>query len=1503
MISSKGLKYTVRILVGTLLGVYLGIIVLLNIPYVQSKLSVFVAKELESVLNTEVSVGRVDMGLLNRIIVEDVMLHDQKGEEMLKVARLSAKFRLIPLFNGRIIINSVQLFGFTVNLNRETPESAPNFQFVLDALASKDTVKTQTNLDLRINSVLIRRGRVSYNVLSEPETPGQFNAHHLAVKNLAATVSLKALRSDTLNAAIRRVSFDEQCGFSLQKFAMKVVANNKALNINNFSLELPNSTLSMDSLTVRYDSLPELSRMAGNVSYKGKLNAEVVLKDIAPFVPALSRFDDPLSLRLDFSGKGKNLDCHALRLTDGRDVMVLGEGSIANWDAGRDMYIFGKLANVNISNEGIRNLMTNLTGKVPPILQRLDFVRLSGEVAGYLHDLTVTGLLRSGVGMVKADVMMSVDEKGGRSYSGSVASADLNLGKLLNQEQKFGMVDFNVELKGFNYKNRYPESYIKGIVSSFEYSNYRYENIALDGVYKNGGFNGSLALDDENASVWIDGSFNTAQAVPDFNLKAVIRNFRPHDLHLSKQFEDTGISLNLKADFSGKSIDDVNGHITLDSLRVDAPEGRDYFLDKLTVTAGQVNGEKELRITAPFMTGVVRGDYSYHTIPASILQTVQRYIPSLLTLQENMPETHNNFMFDIRVTDAEFFAKLFQLPLELRLPVTLKGYLNDCDEKIRVEGHFPEFKYNNAHYDSGVLLCENPSDQFKCSFRTGMLMNSGAMLNLSVDALAKDNQLETTINWGNNTNVTYGGKFAAVTRFFKTEGKRPILQANIDIQPTKVVLNDTVWNIHPSHIAVDSGRVFIDNFLFEHKDQHLRIDGKLTKKETDSCRVDLQNINLQYVLDIVRFDDVQFGGLVSGKVNLKSVMKDPVMRTRLNVHNFALNNALLGEADIKGEWDKELGGVRLEAQIEEKNLSATHVTGYVSPKMKGLDLMIKADSTNIGLIQPFVEGIFSEIKGRVNGFVRLYGDFKHLDLEGEVRAKIDTKVDVLNTYFQIRDDSVHISSGELAFNKVHMYDREGNSGVVNGYLHHTKLKNLMYHFNIQGNNLLMYDTREAGEMPFYGKVYGTGNVVLDGGNNAMTVDVALTTGRNTSFTYVTGVTNAAASNQFITFVDKTPKRVHDNVETNLYHHANVKQDKEEEGPPMDLRINMMIDATPSATMKIILDPASGDNITATGSGNLQVNFYNKGDFRMFGSYIINQGMYKLSMQEVIRKDFLLKSGGSVTFTGDPYLANLDLQAVYTVNSASLSDLGVGATTTQGGQSTIKVNCLMNLTGSLSNPDIKFDLELPTVNEEDRELVRSATSTEEQMNTQIIYLLGIGKFYTYDYANGNQSSNATSSLAFSTLSGQLNNMLSQWMDNKNWNIGANLSTGEKGWTDVEAEAVLSGRLLNNRLLINGNFGYKDNAMANTNFVGDFEAIWLLTQNGDWRLRGYNQTNDRYYMKSTLTTQGIGIMYKKDFNKWNDLFRWFLWKRSNKKKEEKETEVSPSSPTSQVKRSGN
>ena len=80
------------------------------------------------------------------------------------------------------------------------------------------------------------------------------------------------------------------------------------------------------------------------------------------------------------------------------------------------------------------------------------------------------------------------------------------------------------------------------------------------------------------------------------------------------------------------------------------------------------------------------------------------------------------------------------------------------------------------------------------------------------------------------------------------------------------------------------------------------------------------------------------------------------------------------------------------------------------------------------------------------------------------------------------------------------------------------------------------------------------------------------------------------------------------------------------------------------------------------------------------------------------------------------------------------------------------------------------------------------------------------------------------------------------------------------------------MLNNRLLINGQFGYRDNAtQATPSFIGDFDIRYLLNQSGNIALKVYNQTNDRYFTRSSLNTQGVGIIMKKDFNGLYDLIR--------------------------------
>lgn len=1458
-------------------------------------MSVFVAEELSDLLNTRVTIGRINIGLLNRIIIDDVLLDDQDEQEMLKVTRLSAKFDIMPFFKGKISISSVQLFGFNINLQKKTPDSPPNFKFVLDAFASNDTVKKDNSLDLRINSILIRRGRMAYHVLSEEETPGKFNAKHIHLQNIIANISLKALSKDSINLGIKRLSLDEKVsGFSLKKMSLKLVANSRQTSIDNFAIELPETSLKLDTIHLIYDSLKAFDRFTEQVRFSFRtLPSQITLKDISPFLPALSHFKEPISLDMEVKGTVNQLTCSHLEITaDNRQFRLKGDVALQDLSHPQDAYVFGTLSELTATTRGVGFLVRNLShdyNGVPPVLERLGNVSFRGEVSGYFTDIVTYGQLHTDLGGVNMDLKLSSDKsKGLFAYSGAVKTTDYKLGKLLANEQ-LGEITFNLDVHGRHVTDRLPVVELKGLIASVDYSRYRYENITLDGEYKQGGFNGKVALDDPNGSIYLNGDVNVSSRIPTFNFQAIINKLRPHDLNLTSKYPDTEFSLKLRANFTGGSVDEMIGEINVDSLEFMSPE-KQYFMNNMNIRASKQNNENQLRLTSEFLTASVEGKFQYHTLPASILNIMRKYVPSLILPPKKPIETHNNFQFDIHIYNTDILSTIFDIPLTVYTHSTLKGYFNDPLQRLRVEGYFPRLQYKNNFIESGMILCENPSDHIRARVRLTNLKKKGAV-NLSLDAQAKDDNISTTLNWGNSAAVTYSGQLAAVAKFLRTEGEKPLLKAMVEVKPTDIILNDTLWQIHPSQVVVDSGKVDVNNFYFSHQDRYVRINGRLSDNPQDSVKVDLKDINMGYVFDIASIsDDVNFEGDATGTAYASGVFKKPVMNTRLFIKNFSLNQGRLGDLNIYGEWDNENRGIRLDASIKDISTTPSRVTGIIHPLKpeSGLDLNIEANELNLKFLEHYMKSIANDIKGRATGKVHFYGKFKGLNLDGAVMTDASMNFDILNTHFAIKDTILLAPTG-LTFNNIHISDMEGHSGRMNGYLHFQHFKNLNYRFEIQANNMLVMNTKESTDMPFYGTVYGTGNALLTGNAiQGLDVNVAMTTNRNSIFTYINGSVVSATSNQFIKFVDKTPRRtIQDSIQIiSYYEQLQQKRQEAEEEQKTDIRLNILVDATPDATMKIIMDPVAGDYISGKGTGNIRTEFYNKGDVKMFGSYQINQGVYKFSLQEVIRKDFVIKNGSTITFNGAPLDANLDIQASYTVNSASLNDLIPEESSSIIQQPNVKVNCIMNLSGILVRPTIKLGIELPNERDEVQTLVRNYISTEEQMNMQILYLLGIGKFYTED-ARNNQNSNVMSSVLSSTLSGQLNNALSQVFETNNWNIGTNLSTGDKGWTDMEVEGILSGQLLNNRLLINGNFGYRDNPMANTNFVGDFEAEWLINRSGDIRLKAYNETNDRYYTKTNLTTQGVGIMYKKDFNKWSDLFFWNKWKLRNKRKQEEKS----------------
>ncbi len=1454
-------------------GLYFLTVALLNIPAIQQRISMLVSQELKELLHTDLSVGNVDLGLMNRVILDDVWLNDQEGRQLLKVDKLSARFAIFPLFQGKITIHSVQLFGLRAQLVKATPDSAPNYQFLADAFASDDTT-SQAPLHLRINSVLIRQGEVGYHILSEPETPNEFNPSHINLNDLRANVSLKALTTDSINATVRQLSFTEQSGFQLTDLSLKAVANKCRATLSRFELRLPQTFVQLDTLSATYQW--DAADPKRTILFQGGISPSyVTLSDVAMFVPALSAFDDQLMLHGRVAGSLNHLKLEELEIhSTNRDLLLTANGEVDNLYADSLLTVENLQTDIRVTSTGALFLYRNLTGDsedVPSVVSRLGNTSINLHTTGPLNSLTTHAFIHTAAGNLESDLLINGKEEQ-TAYAGTLNTTDFQMGTLLGDED-LGNISLDVDVRGKVTDNTYPDCFVKGIVSSFTYKDYTYHDIHLDGVTQKGGYDGLFTLDDPNGKLTVNGSFNAAQKVPSFNLTAKLEEFRPNKLHLTDKHEDTSLSMNLTANFTGNTLDNLEGSIDLSKLLMIAPTDY-YYMDSLHISATQTEEMKHIRIDSDFLTGDIQGDINFATLPASVNHILHTYLPSLTTYnnkEKKQQKPGNRFQFNFELTSSDPLSKLFLIPVELYTASTLDGYIDEPAGKFRVEGYFPDFSYGGAHYESGMLLCENPGEEAICQLRASKHMKKESIVNLSVDAQAKDDRLKTSLLWGNNTDVTYSGEVSTITRFTQKDEKSHELAADIQIDAGTVILNDTIWHLHASSIQAEKGKVAVNNFLFEHNDQHLKVNGCLTDNKEDTLTVDLNKIKLEYVFDILQFHPVDFKGLASGKAYVSNVFDEPDLRTHLQVEQFKFNNGLMGDMLISGRWDKEKG-ILLDADIREGDLSHTTVKGFVTPLNDSLDLHIDADRTNLHFLNRYVDNIFDHLEGRTTGSVHLYGPFSDLNLIGDAEATASVKVGILGNTYYLRDDSIKLRYNRMQFDNIRFYDSDNHSGLLNGHLNHDHLGGEMsYEFRIETDQMRIYNEKKSNDATFYGTVYGTGLTTLSGNGNQLDIDMNLRTDDHTVFTYNAASPEEVTGNEFITFVDRTPKR---EANTLKYSYRPSTTEKEEEDDiPMDIRFNLQVDVTPKANIRVMMDPLSGDIVSTRGNGALRANYYNKGDFKMYGTYTLEYGSYKLSLQEVIRKEFQLKPGGTVTFSGDPYEGNMNIQAVYTVNSASLTDLIPGANFTQN---SVRVSCLMNLNGHIFNPDITFDLELPTVNEEEREMVRSYISTDEQMEMQIIYLLGIGRFYTYDYAtnatddNSGQSS-AMSSLLSTTLSGQLNNMLSHVINSNNWNFGTNFSTGTKGWTDMEVEGMLSGRLLNNRLLINGNFGYRDNPLANSNFIGDFDIQWLLTPSGEISLKGYNQTNDRYFTKTTLTTQGFGIIFKKDFDRWMDLIR--------------------------------
>ena len=1448
-------KRIINITIWTLIGLYTAIIILLHIPSIQTYIGGCVADALCDKFGTKVKVGRVDLGFINRLILDDSYMQDKNGEQMLRVSRISVKINLLALANGQIEITSAQFFGLHANLYKATPEAKPNFQFVVDALASKDSTKQKTPLDLQINSLIIRNGEISYRVLSRPSRPGKFSADDINARNISAHIIINRITDDSLNVKVKRIAFDERCGFKLKSLSLSAIACRTKTKIENFKLELPASLIQIPSLQASYRMKNGQIEMP-TLQFDGSIKAPYISpSDLAVFVPTLTRLNMPPALDIQFNGTGSSLTVKKISIntTDG-SLQLVANGGVKNYPANPSWYT--NIDQLKAGQQAISNIYAVATGKnVPNIIERLGNVQITGYVGGDKKNIAYEGKLHTSPG----NLTLAFDKRGDK-ITAHMETVRFNIGSLVN-DNKLGHISANLNVHGSSKDNFAAQ----GRIYDFDYNGYKYRSLNLNATYRNKRLEGKANIDDPNVQLTAIGTFVNNGAKPNLQLKANIAHFEPNTLRLTDKWQQTAFAANIACDIKGSDINNADGSIELHDFAMRGPE-TEYNINNVSVKTGYNNGNHFLDVDSDFGTIDINGHFSYNTIVRSVLNMVAAKLPTIPGLTHKPQREFNDFTLNASLNSTEWMNRLLGIPLEIHRPLNISGEIDDKNEKINLWCDVPSFTFNGNRFSDAFVNVESPSDTLKADIRIKKLADRGKYMALHLNAGASDNHLNTSLSFSNNERHPLKGIINSSTVFAKDE--EGVSTAYIDVLPSRATIGDTTWHVAPSSIIYSKNKLQVNSFSVSHDNQMLAINGTATKSENDSLLVTLNDIDVSYVLNLVNFHSVDFLGMASGEARIAGAFSEkPLLSADVIVKDFKFETGRMGTLYANVGYNHEEGNIEINAVAKDEDNRWTDINGYVSPKHNYIDLAIDAHRTRAEFMESFCGSFMDNVNADINGNVNVVGPLNNINLVGKAVVDGSVRLSALNTTYWMRGDSVTFVPDEIKFKGDTLYDRNGNIGIMTGSIYHKHLTNLSYALKVKAKNLLAYDTHSFGDNTFYGTAYVTGDCDIKGKSGEVVIDIDAVPEKNSILVYNAADQSSIGSTDFITWKDNNVEGT-DSTDTEHNNKVDIST---------NIRLNFLINCNPNATLKLIMDEKTGDYITLNGDGVLRASYFNKGSFDIYGNYIVDHGVYKLTIQNIIKKDFTFQKGGSISFGGDPYNAALNLKALYVLNSVSLADLNIGRSFSNNN---VRVNCLMNITGNPNSPKVDFDLDMPNMSNDIKQMVYSLLNAEEEKNQQVLYLLAVGRFMAQNNNNNatgetpqySQTSLAMQSFLSGTISQQLNSVLSNVINSNNWNFGANISTGTEGFNNAEYEGMLSGSLLNNRLLFNGQFGYRDNANATTSFIGDFDLKYLLFPNGNLAINVYNKTNDRYFTRNSLNTQGLGVIMKKDFTRISDLFFW-------------------------------
>lgn len=1112
---------------------------------------------------------------------------------------------------------------------------------------------------------------------------------------------------------------------------------------------------------------------------------------------------------------------------------------------------------------------------LPPWLSNLGHIRYAGDIHGRLEHIDLQGIFTTALGSIQVNGFLEADTTlQDIEFYGKVGTNHFHLGKMLNQPD-LGVVKMQAHVDGKLDSMQLTHCIAQAAIKQFEYKGYTYHNIHIDGEMGIEEVSGSLRIEDENLDLDISGLADWSEQDTRMDLTLRINDFQPATLNLTEKYPELSLAATTYISLytSGQAdemLDNLTGYVIVDTLQLRNGVKQTTMEQFNLLIDSEWEGENpthQLRIQSDYLTANLNGSFRYQTLPQTFQRLLHTYLPTLIEQPNNKKPSNNQLDFYAYFRELDEITDVLDMDVHLPSLPTIKGFVHEEAQQIGLQAYIPNINTSGAKMEDITISLDNENEELDLSvFILNRLPKDNPTaaklgdIKANLRVVAQNDEVDLTVKLGNTDSVRNEGIIKVVSKVSKHMNKPKF---DIQVAPSNIILNDSAWSIGQADISYSLAEQTMDisHFSLKTDYQSITADGRASKLASDSIDVVLNNINLDYILSYTEANKaISIMGPVTGEAQVYSVFSAPMLEAQAFIKNGGINGVYLGDVTAEAILDRENKTILIDGIVVDstQHVAAT-VKGKVIPETKWWGLDIECDSVNINFIDFWTKGIIANPQGRAYGRVKVEGLDKMVWVTGAALAK-DAQVTVpqIGATFYMTD-SIYLDSTAIRFPDITVYDQFGNQGSFSGAVYHENFLDIHFDLRARANQLMCMNLPADQQSFFYGTVFGTGDVHIYGDEMNCEIDVNARTDAKTKFYLNINSASQATSNNFINFVQP------DTLSHHLLRLLQIPQKEQHKSnqPVSRMRLSIQGEVTPEAEIYIKL--GAEDGLRGRGEGNLKLVYeYPSENVQMQGSFTLQSGQFDFSLANIVRRKFTIREGSRITWDRDPMAPMLDITGYYHT-TASLRDLfGSESDQIATNRTSVPVNCVLHMTDQLFNPILNFAIELPQSDESVQSQVNSMINTDEMLMRQVIYLLVFNRFYTPDYLQNTQNIglNETYSLLSSTITGQINSWLGKLTDI--FTMGFNFRTDGEGETaSQEYEANFQIHPIN-QLIINGNFGYRYNDLSNRPFFGDLDIEYLLTPNGKFRAKAFTHTVDKYSLRQANTVQGVGFVFKHDFN---------------------------------------